>query len=240
MPAGLFGFDDLAAHGRGRFFPAALVRAKRPVHVVVARDAADETVVLFKVPAHALGEELLPTVAILGQRRIGILFLQGDDVRIGLLFAVVHASGGGKEEALDARFPRGHQHVRVRQHTQHAKSLVVFDKAHAAHVRGKLKNDIRVVGSGLAVRAVAQIERKVLNPLGGLVPLVQRLDIHSTNDIDALREQILNQMPTDEATRAAHHYLFIFQLHLLAPSATPAVAVPRCRPDLRTDLPSRP
>src|SRR5205814_9160253 len=64
--ARVLGLDDLAADRGGGFFAASGPCAQRAVDVVIAGDAALHAVVLFEVAAHALGEELLPTVAVFG------------------------------------------------------------------------------------------------------------------------------------------------------------------------------
>ena len=48
----------------------------RPVDVVVAGDAGLEPEVLAEMAAHPLAEQLLPAVAVLGHRRVGVLLAQ--------------------------------------------------------------------------------------------------------------------------------------------------------------------
>src|SRR5688572_11872539 len=74
--AGHLGLDDLAADRGGGLLAAAFPGAERAVDVVEARDARRDLPVLAEVAAHALGEELLPAVAVLRHRRVGVLFLQ--------------------------------------------------------------------------------------------------------------------------------------------------------------------
>ena len=64
--AGSLGLDDLAADGGRRLLAAAVPGAVRAVDVVEAGHARLEAEVLAEVAAHALGEELLPAVAVLG------------------------------------------------------------------------------------------------------------------------------------------------------------------------------
>ena len=70
------GFDHFAADGGGRFFAAAVPGAVRTVDVVEARHARVQAEILAEVAAHALAEQLLPAVAVFGQRRVSVLFLQ--------------------------------------------------------------------------------------------------------------------------------------------------------------------
>src|SRR6185503_13792041 len=86
--AGPLGLDDLAADGRRGLLTAARPGAVRPIDVMVTGHARGQPEVLFKVAAHALAEELLPSVAVLGQRRIGVGLLQRDHVWVPLLVAV--------------------------------------------------------------------------------------------------------------------------------------------------------
>src|SRR5256885_1167045 len=67
------GLDPLAAGGRGRLLAAGLPRAVRAVDVVIPGDSRDQPVILAEVPAHPLGEELLPTVPVLRHGGIRVL-----------------------------------------------------------------------------------------------------------------------------------------------------------------------
>ena len=180
---------------------------------MVAGDAALQAEVLFEVAAHALAEELFPAVAVFGKCGIGVLFLERDDVWVGLLVAVVDAGGGGVEEALDALFAGRHEHVRVGQHAQHAEGFVVFDEAHAAHVGGKLEDDVSACGSLEAAVLVLQVEGEVFYAVRYLIPLVEGLDIDRADDFDAVVEQALDQMAADKAAGAADYGFFSLELH---------------------------
>ena len=79
------GVDHLAADRGRRLLAAAVTGAVRAVDIVVARDPGRDAVVLAEVAAHALAEQLLPAVAVLRHRRIGVLFLERGDVGAGLL-----------------------------------------------------------------------------------------------------------------------------------------------------------
>ena len=80
LAAGELGGDDLAADGRRRLFPAAVAGAVRAVDIVIAGDAGLQAEVLAEVAAHALAEQLLPAVAVLGHGRIGVALLQRHDI----------------------------------------------------------------------------------------------------------------------------------------------------------------
>jgi len=88
--------------------------------------------------------------------------------------------------------------VGVDQHAQHAQRLVVLDKTDATHVGGQLIDAGRARGRGQAVLPVLQVQHKIFHPVGHLVPLRQRLDVHSANHIHALRDQVLDQMSADK------------------------------------------
>ena len=74
--AGELGLDHLAADRGGSLLAAAVPGAAAAVDVVEARHARIQAEVLAEVPAHALGEQLFPAVAVFGQRGIGVLFFQ--------------------------------------------------------------------------------------------------------------------------------------------------------------------
>src|SRR6185295_459127 len=74
--AGELGGDDLAADRGRRLLSAAVIGTLGTVDVVVARAAGRDAVILAIVAGHALTEQLLPAVTVLGKRRIGVLFLE--------------------------------------------------------------------------------------------------------------------------------------------------------------------
>src|SRR5581483_4194919 len=83
-----------ADRGRG-LLPPAGPGDVGPVDVVVPGDTGGEAEVLAEVAAHALGEELLPSVAVLGLGRVGIGLDQRASVRTELPFGRVDTGRGG-------------------------------------------------------------------------------------------------------------------------------------------------
>jgi len=68
---------NLAADcGRG-LFAASCPRAEWPVNIVEPGDPRLHAIILMEVAAHALAEELFPSVAVFAERGIGILFFEG-------------------------------------------------------------------------------------------------------------------------------------------------------------------
>jgi len=157
--AGEFGLNHLAANRRRSLLAAAIPCAVRPINIVEARHTAHQAKIFFEVPAHAFAEKLFPAVAVFRHRWVRIAFLQRDNVLVDLLVAVVHARRRRIEKALHTLLLRSLQHVRIGQHAQHAQRFIVFDKAHAAHICGKLIDQIDAFNCLLAIRAILQIER---------------------------------------------------------------------------------
>ena len=174
--------------------------------------------------AHPLGKELLPAVPVFRKCRVGICFLKGYNVRIGLLLCVVDTGRGRIEEALYALITRCHQHVRVGQNREHAQCLIVLDETHAAHVRGKLVDGVDARRSPETVFLILQIEREVLDAARGLIPLIKRLDVHGANNLNAISDQMLYQMAADKSTGSAYDGLLSLETH----SDTPYLTVWQC------------
>jgi len=213
MLTGVLGLDDFATDGSRSFFAAACPCPERAVDVVVTGDASLKAVVFFEVAAHALGEELLPTVAVFGKRGVGVLFFEGDDVGVGLLFGVVDAGRGGVEEALDPLVACGHDHVGVGEYAQHAEGFVVFDEAHATHVGCELEDDIGASGCLEAAVFVLQVKLEAFDVFGDLIPLVDGFDVDGAYDIDAIAKQALYEMAADESAGTTDDCFLSFELH---------------------------
>ena len=194
------GGDHLAADRGRRLLAAAVIGAFGAVDIVVARHPGGDAVVLAVVAGHALAEQLLPAVAVLRHRRIGVLFLERGDVGAGLLVAVVDAGRRRIEEALGAGFLGRHQHVGADQHRQHALGLVGLDEAHAAHVGGEVVDHPGALGGGPARLEQGEVAHLVLDARGLLVPLGERLHVDGADLGMAALLQDANQVTADEAT----------------------------------------
>src|SRR5438046_1101774 len=101
--------------------------------------------------------------------------------------------------------PRSLQHVRINQHGQHTKSLVVLNEAHAAHIGGEIVNFACALTHGIAVILQVQVQDEVFSLVTNLVPLLQRLDIHCSNPADASLAQIRNERAANESTRSSYN-----------------------------------
>ncbi len=151
--------------------------------------------------AHALGEELLPAVTILGHGRVGVCLAERGDVGLDLLVGCVDARRRGVEEALDSSLAGGHQHVGVDEHGQHARGLVELDEAHATHVGREVEHLLDAVDGGPARGDLAEVEREVLRARVDLVPLAEGLDIGGAYLV-AAAEKIGDQPTSDEPATA--------------------------------------
>ena len=76
MLSGEFCFHYFSADGRGRFFPAAIPRAPGTVDVVEAGYTGFQAEVFAEVPAHSFGKEFFPAVAVFGEGRVSVFFLE--------------------------------------------------------------------------------------------------------------------------------------------------------------------
>ena len=203
-----FACSDLSTDRSGRLLAPAVVGPVRPVDVVIARDSRLDAEVVEEVPAHPLREELLPAVAVLGHRRIGVGLLQRRDVGVLLELDVVDACGRRKEVPLDPGVLAGHQQVRVDQHGEHARRPVGLDEAHAAHVASDVV-DVRHIVDGRAARVErAEIRRSAVDPGGHLVPLVERLEVDRAEVGEALLLEVPNEPSTDEPAGAGDENRF--------------------------------
>ena len=137
--------------------------AGRPVDVVIAGDARRQIPKSSaKVPAHALAEELLPAVAVLGHRRIGVLLLERRTSGSSLLVRRVHAGRRGEEEPLDPASAAAMEQVRVDQHREHAQRLVVLDEPHPAHVGREVVHGVGVRDRARTGIGRGEVEHDVL------------------------------------------------------------------------------
>ena len=100
--AGNLGFDHFAANGRRRLLAAAVPGAPGRRRCESAPRAC-EAEIFAEVAAHALRKQFFPAVAVFGQRRIGVFFLQRGRFEGLLLVPVVNARGRRIEKALGRR-----------------------------------------------------------------------------------------------------------------------------------------
>ena len=157
----------------------------------------------WKCLAHALGEELLPAVAVLGQRGVGVRLAQRRDPGVALALGVVDAGGRGEEVALHPAVPGGHQQVcSVDQDGQHAVRLVGLDEAHAAHVGGQVVDPARAGADALTGLGIAQVGHDVLHAVDELVPLRQGLAVHRAHAALLPGDEVGHQMSADESPGA--------------------------------------
>ena len=164
---------------RGRsFFTSSITRSMRPVHVMVADDSCIEIEVLTEVTAHALTEKFFPSVSVFGHRRIGVGFLERNEVGRRLLVRCIDACRRREEKALYVVMLCSQKKMRVDQHRQHAQRAVVLDKPHAAHVRREIVNNASALEGLLAGLLALQIQLEIFHPGKALVPFIERLDVH--------------------------------------------------------------
>src|SRR3982075_950646 len=207
------GGDHLAADRARRLLAAAVVGAFGAVDVVVARDPGGDAVVFTIVAGHPLAEQLLPAVAVVRHRRVGVFFLERGDVGAGLLVAVVDAGRRRIEEALGAGFLGRHQHLGADQHRQHALGLVGLDEAHAAHVGGQVVDHAGAPGGRPAGLEPGEGADLVLDARRLLVPLGERLHVDGADlGVPALL-QYTHQVTADEATGAGDDHEIVSRHH---------------------------
>ena len=83
--------------------------------------------------------------------------------------------------------------------------------------KGQLEDDLRALRCLHATVFVFQIERKVFDPRGRLIPLADRLHIDRADYLCSVFEQALNQVSADETAGPTHHDFGVLDLHLLRP-----------------------
>ena len=99
------GHGHLAAQRGRSLLASTLVGSERAVDVVEPHDPDIEVGFLGVVGAGLLGDELLPAVRVLGLGRKGVLFLQREDVGVGLPILGIDAGRRRVEIPLDAVLP---------------------------------------------------------------------------------------------------------------------------------------
>src|SRR5436305_13836670 len=121
---------------------------------------------------------------------------------------------------------------------KHAASPVGLDESHPAHVRCEV-----VDRSGARKRLVtslgfAQRQNQILRAGGDLMPLLQRLDVDST-DCAALFEQSSYEVSTDEASAAGDNDQLLRPQERPTPSQGRSHVYTTLPRKLRADLPRR-
>jgi len=170
-----FRFDYLPADRRRRLLAASLPGAT--VDVVIPSDSRRQAEISKEMVAHASGEELLPTVAILRHCRIGVLLPQRLYISRLLLVRGVHAGRRGVEISLDVRLAGGKKHVRVDQARQHSKSFIVFDEAHSPPVAGEVPNHFGICARGSTLWKLPEVQNAIVGLIEALEPVSGGFDI---------------------------------------------------------------
>ena len=199
--AAVLGLEDLAAHRGGGLLAAPEPGAVGAVDVVEAGDVGLQAALRPVLLAEHLGDQLLPAVAALGHGRVGIRFLEGDDVRGLLQVRVVGAGGAGEEVALHAGAVGGLGEVRVDEDAAQALHAEVLDEAHAAHVRGEVVDLHRALDGVDGVLLVAEVHGDRLDARHAQVPVGQGLAVDGPDVRVALLREVARQRPGDEAAR---------------------------------------
>jgi hypothetical protein len=179
---------------------------------VIARHTGLEAEVLVEMTAHALAEELLPAVAVLGHGGVGVGLLQSGDVGSRLLVGRVHAGGGGVEEALDAEILGRLEHVGVDQDREHAQRLVVLDEAHPAHVGGEVVDAVRPLERPVAGIPQGEIELDALGRVKPLMPFLERLQVDGEDVVTSV-EEIRHEVATYETACSRDDNSFSARTH---------------------------
>ena len=96
------------------------------------------------------------------------------------------------------------QHVRIDQNRQHAECSVRFNEAHPAHVGSQVVNFRGAFGGPFAVLFEVQIDRKILNVIKLLVPLIEWLDVNPTHIPVPLLAQNRYQRAPNESACTSH------------------------------------
>ena len=83
----------------------------------------------------------------------------------------------------------------VDQDTEHAKGFIVFDKAHAAHVRGQVEDKVGTLDGTMAGVELLQVGGHIVYAGVYLVPLVARLNIDRPDYVTPSRSSCLIRWP---------------------------------------------
>src|SRR5262249_33030929 len=135
---GQFGDRHLSTHCRRSFLPAAIPGSIWTEYVVKAHYSGLYSVVLTIVRTESLGNQLLPTVSVLGLRRISMLLLERGNFDLSLAVFRVNAGRRGIEISLGTVGTRGLERVEANRRVvvQNA-CMVGGDKTHPSHISRK-------------------------------------------------------------------------------------------------------
>src|SRR5690606_38377085 len=187
------------------------------INVVEARNSRRQAEILAKVPAHALAEQFLPAIAVFGHGRVGVPFLEWNNIGGRLLVSGVHAGGRREKEPPNPVVARGQQQVSVDQYGEHAGSLVGLDESHAAHVGGEIVHPRGTFRDIVAGSTLPKITAAVVDVGEQLKPLVQRFDVHGADASVPTSPQVGDEVTPDESSGASHHNQFIVAKPRLPP-----------------------
>jgi hypothetical protein len=87
---------------------------------------------------------------------------------------------------------------------EHAKRFIVLDKLHPAHIGREIVDVGGAMSGFLTVFSEIQIERKILNVVETLVPLIERLNVYRSDPLVASRAEICDKIPANETTRSSN------------------------------------
>ena len=198
---GVLRLDHLAAHRGWSLLAPTEPRPVGPVDVVEPRDVRLEAALCPVFLAEHLRDQLLPPIAPLGHRRVGVRLLERQGVRALLEIRVVGAGRGREEVAPGAGPIGGLDHVRVDEDAAQALHAEVLDEPHAAHVGGEVVDLDGTLGRADGVGLVAQVHREALDTRHALVPLGQGLSIDGPDPGVAKVVEVARERAGDEPAR---------------------------------------
>ena len=100
MVAGQFGHCHLAAHGCRGLFAAAVPCSEIAKNIMETHDAGLDAIIFAVVGAQAFHDQFFPAIGILRHGRVGILFLQRNDIGLRLFKFRIDTCRGSIEISL--------------------------------------------------------------------------------------------------------------------------------------------
>ena len=101
-------------------------------------------------------------------------------------------------------FERCLQHVRINEDREHTQGLVLFDKAHTAHIRREVVDLSRASGSDFAILFKVEVERNIFDVIEALIPLMKGLHVDSANGRATAPPQVRDESTTDKTPCASY------------------------------------